>query len=264
MKRFLLCAALAAVAVPARPFDGAVAARRMGALLPHSSDASVLLQSLATPSPAPSPAAQSIFPPGLWDSLQALDQRTLVWLALRDPGLVPAQARELPFETADLILSAAAARGLTGLDIFTDPDLRGARVYYLSGETLSRLFQKYDLRILTISEGRDVHGKPFRLQGALAGGGKVVMLYDRDKFHFANPYYTDFHYQSESRIVYTILGDADVAIEGLKVDGYGLVHPRITRARKTRTDQMHVDTTLMSEDKPLWPVMVRTDAAGRP
>ncbi len=264
MRRLALAALIAGSPACARAsFDAAGAAGRMGALLEGSGAPGAcgrMGAALRQGGVAGAPAELSIFPAGLWEGLSAPSSPTLAALAAREPGLDPAQVREIGYQAADPVMAAAAARRLTGLDLFSDPALRTPRIFYFSARTLARLFQKYDLRSLNVPAGVDVHGRPFRMDGLLAGDGRVVIFYDRNDFHFANPYYNDFHYEAESRVVYTILGDADLAVSGLKVDA-AVIHPRITRVVKTSARRMLVETTWGAREKPLWPITLRADDA---
>ena len=150
---------------------------------PRAAEASFALGEISAVSfdaaaPAPSvsgrPAGQGpLFPAGLWESLGAPPAAALALLTRRVPGLDAASVREMPFEQADALARRAEAAGLSGMDLFTDPALLAARVYYLSPETLAKLFARYDLIAAIPFSGKSPDGRPFEMQAMTFGAGRV-------------------------------------------------------------------------------------------
>ena len=249
-------------AAPARAaFDPQAASRRIEALINQSG----FLESAELLPPLPAamlvaPGPVEMFPSQLWESLSPLDAQGWVDISSLDPAVDPARVREIPFDKADALMAEAVARGISALDFFSDAGLRGPNVYYFSSGTLILIYRKYNVGGLTLAEGLDDDGRPFHMRGALAGAGKVDIFYDLDDFCFANPAYPDHHYDADSRVTYTIRGDADLDVEGLAVDGF--FSPAIKRLRKTGPGRMKVETSLVNRDRPLDPIqLLRPDGA---
>ncbi len=217
----------------------------------------------AVPVPVPQvpPASGSLVPAGLWASLPAPDAATLSWLAVRVPGLDAAAVRQMSPDGAEAIFSAAAARGASGLDLFTDAGFRGSEIYYLSGDLVRTMFDRYQMRALTPASGVTVDGKPFRIVGLLIGGGRIRVLYDLGNFEFVNPDFPDGTYTLAGDVDQTIAGPGDLIVNGVwvhvRVFILGRVTARIERLTKTGPAEALVTTDHGDRTKPLHPVVRR-------
>ncbi|HEX4048124.1 MAG TPA: hypothetical protein VH309_09840 [Elusimicrobiota bacterium] len=261
-----LALVLAASASPARAQAGPAA--RIGALFegaPSLGGAAIpplasVPAPAAVPTAAPNPPqpapADSVVPPGLWATLAAPDAATLSFLSARIPGLDAAEVRVLPLDAADAMFAAAAARGESPLDLFTDPGFRGAAVFFIAQADIRTLFARYEIRVLTAPSGVAKDGKPFAMQALLLGGGSVDALYDRDRFDFDNPLFPGHSYKAAALVTQRILAPGDVAVEGVWVHA-GIVTPRITRVVKLSATEGRVETNRGSRNRPVTPIRRR-------
>jgi hypothetical protein len=224
-----------------------------GAAIPPLASVPVPLSVPAAQAPAP---AQSLVPAGLWETLAAPDAATLAMLTARIPGLNAGAVRVLPYEAIDAVLALAAARALSPLDLFTDPAFRGDNAYYLEPATIAALFQRYEVHMLTPAFGRAKDGKPFVMQGLVAGGGRIDALYDRDQFNFDNPLMPGHSYKLASRVTEYIQGPGDVKIDGAWIH-FGLLTPKILRVLKLSSTDGRVETNYGSRNKPVTPIRLR-------
>src|SRR5579859_1166886 len=128
--------------------------------------------------------ADSLFKIADMAGFPAPDAATLAFLRSRIPDLPAASVRAVPTDVILGALSAAAARGVTFLDLLTDPALRGGDVYYASAESLQTAADKYVIGLLPPS-GVAKDRRPFKMLAAVGGQGKLTFLYDRtDEFQF--------------------------------------------------------------------------------
>jgi hypothetical protein len=254
----LLALGLAVCAAPARAQAGPAA--RVGALVdrtPVLDGASIPpLASIAAPQTSPSAPADPLVPAGLWATLAPPDAATLASLSSRIPGLNAGAVRVLPLDTVDSIFALAAARGLSPLDLFTDAAFRGDAVYYLSPETIAAVFERYEFRMLTPASGRTKDGRPFLLQGLVAGHGRIDALYDLDQFEFTNPLMPEHRYKLANRVTELIQGPGDVKVEGAWIR-MGLITPKILRVTKLSATEGRVETNYGSRIKPATPIRRR-------
>jgi len=204
---------------------------------------------------APAPA-ESIVPSALWTTLAPPDAATLAMLAARIPGLDAGAVRVLPYDAIDAILAVAAARALSPLDLFTDPAFRGGNVYYLEPATIAALFERYEVHMLTPAFGRAKDGKPFVMQGLVAGGGRIDALYDRDQFNLDNPLMPGHSFKLASRVTEFIQGPGDVKIDGAWIH-FGVLTPKILRVVKLSSTDGRVETNYGSRNKPVTPIRLR-------
>jgi len=262
MKAFL-AAALLAASVPASA--QAVPSARIGALLEGSPAelgtvpplSSIPVPEAAPAADAPAPEAlPSVVPAGLYATLKAPDAQTLSMLTSRIPGLDAAKVRVLPPAAADAMFGAAADRGESPLDFFTDSAFRGDEVYYIAQADIQAVFSRYEIRVLTSPSGVAKDKKPYAMQALVLGGGAVYALYDRDKFDFDNPLFPDHSYRSASVVSQRIQGPGDVAVDGIWVHA-GPFTPRITRVVKLSATEGRVETSMGDRTRPVTPIVRR-------
>lgn len=204
---------------------------------------------------APPLSAAPLVGPTLWPSLPRADARAVAQLKQRAPEVAPASVKMLTLPAAEGLLKNALARGASALDVFTDPGLREpGRLYYLSQETVAKLFARYNLHVLTPPSGTAKDGKPFTLQAVVMGAGRVVMLYDRDDFKFKHP---DFGhvFRSSGRVTQTIEGPGSLGVDGLSVDM--LLHPKIRRLVKVDAQTVRVETSRGNRQSKVSPITKR-------
>jgi len=211
--------------------------------------------SLAPAALAAQGAGAPLLPARLWDSLPVPDARTLAGLATRIPGLDTGKVRELTPEAIDQVLGEAVTRGYAAIDLFSDDGLRTDRVYYAPQQTLAQAFSKYLMRAITLISGRSDDGTPFHMQALVMGSGRVEMLYDQDQFTFDNPL-CEGSYTLRSRVSHVVQAPGDLLVEGV-VANVSLLHARVRRFVKISKDQVRVETSLGSRDKPLFPIRLR-------
>ena len=245
----LLAAAVLAASVPAGAQT--VPAARVAALLEASpAELGAALPPLSSiPVPADAPAADaprraapSVVPAALYETLAAPDAAALARLSSRIPGLNAAAVRVLPLAAADAMFAAAAARGESPLDFFTDAGFRRTRgVLHLGEADIQAVFSRYEIHVLTSPSGTAKDGKRFVMQALVLGGGRVDALYDRDQFDFDNPLFPGHSYKAAGRVTQRIQGAGDVAVEGVWVHA-GPFTPRITRVVKLTETEGRVET----------------------
>lgn len=249
---------LALLAASAPALAQAVPAARIGALVDGArGELGVVPPFSAVPAPSAPPAAAaapveppSVVPAGLYATLAAPDAATLSWLSSRVPGLDASQVRVLTLAGADAIFSAAADRSESPLDVFTDREFRGPRVYLIGQADIAAIFARYEIHVLTAPSGRTKDGKPFAMQALLLGGGQVNALYDRDGFDFDNPMFPGHSYKSSSRVTQRIQGPGDALVEGVWVHA-GIFTPRITRVVKLSATEGRVETNMGDRTAPV-------------
>ena len=191
----------------------------------------------------------SLAPSGLWSSLSAPDAAHLAWLDARVPGLDGSAVRELTDGAAENMLLAAAARGLSPLDFFTDPAFRGRETFYIPQALLGRMFGRWEIKVFTPYSGTAEDGVPFHMVGLLLGGGRLEILYDRAEFTFTNPELDNGRYTLQGRVTERIVGPGELEISGVWYH-YGILKPRIERLKKVSPTEGRVDTSLGSRVKP--------------
>jgi hypothetical protein len=205
-------------------------------------------QSAAVQAP---PSSASVVPAGLWATLQAPDAATLAALSSRIPGLDAGAVRVLPLAAADALLDAAAARGQSPLDFFTDPAFRGDAAYYLDQAAVAALFARYDIRGLTPASGTTTDGRPFAVQGFVVGGGRIDILYNLDQFILENPLFPGHKYKLAERVTERIQGPGDMTIDGIWVR-FGPMTPKILRIVRLSPTKSRVETNYGSLEKPIY------------
>ncbi len=244
----LLPAAAAAASFPAAFIE-----RQLGAL---GLDAPPSFEVPASPAPAAAvPAAATLFTEALWSGLAAPDAATLAALGAKVASLDAKQVRVLTWEALEPLLAQAAAQKMTVLDFFTDDGLRGPRVYHMPRALLAQLDKAYDLNSVFLISGKTVEGDDFHMTDAVVGGGRAVMLYDRDGFTYAHPVYKKHggEYTLASVVTETINGPGDVGITGL-TGWLGIAVQGIVRTGATDVD---IITAFGATDSYLYPIAKR-------
>lgn len=242
----LLAGSAAAQAGPAARIEGVLGERLNLSSFP-APDAPPAVDALAAPSAVPA---------GLWASLPAPGAATLSWLASRLPGSDPAAVRAITPAAADAIFAAAVARGMTPLQLFTDPGFTGPGRFYLPQAMIEDLFSRYEVRVLTPASGKTTDGRPYAMQALVIGAGRIDALYSLDQFQLDNPLFPDYTYKLAARVTETISGPSDLAIEGVWVRA-GIVTPRISRIVQTSATEARVETNYGSRTKPVSPIRRR-------
>ena len=204
----------------------------------------------------PADDSASVVPGTLWRSLAAPDAATLDWLSKRIPGLDAGTVRTLSMEAFDAMLTDAANRNLSPVDFFTDAGFRGREAYYVPQATLTSVFGRYEVRVLTAVSGHDTDGQPFQMSGLVLGGGRIDALYDRDDFTFVHPEFDNNRYTLAARVSQGILGPGDMTISGITAH-VSFLHARIQRITKLSPTLARIKTSLGSRNKPAMPIRRR-------
>lgn len=197
-----------------------------------------------------------LFTTELWDALRPVDAPMAAWLRARIPGVDASQVHEMTADQADHVLSEAVARGYSGSDLFSDRGLRTSRMYLARQADVELIFNRYEMRVLTLPSGQTLQGQPYRLQALLLGNGRVVCLYDVPEFELRNPYFPKRKFRFHDPIVYTILGPADLGMKGIEVN-WNLVWPDINRFVKIGPNTVRVETSLGAAEEDLQPISRR-------
>jgi len=206
--------------------------------------------------PVPVDDSASVVPGTLWRSLAAPDAATLEWLSTRIPGLDAGTVRTLTTEAFEAMLADAANRNLSPVDFFTDAGFRGREAYYVPQATLTSVFTRYEVRVLTAVSGHDTDGQPFQMSGLVLGGGRIDALYDRDDFTFVHPDFDNNRYTLAARVSQGILGPGDMTINGITAH-VSFLHARIQRITKLSPTLARIKTSLGSRNKPAMPIRRR-------
>ena len=126
------------------------------------------------------------FPERLCDSLPEAGPEVKAWLAGTAPDLAQLPVRELGEEGALETIRLASASGWGSVEFFTNVAFRERCTLYLSRDTLRSVDTAFDLDLLTPVKGKDKTGKDFEMTAALAGGGRLLLFYDRDGIVYRN------------------------------------------------------------------------------
>ncbi len=202
------------------------------------------------------PTAPSLIPAGLWATLPVPDAGAIALLSGGVPGFNPAAARSLTPEAAENLFAAAVARGSSGLDLFTDPAFRGDEVYFLSQELIQKLFDRYEMRVLTPAYGSTTDGQAFHMIGLAIGRGRIDAFYDLDGFQFNNPFFPDGRYKLAGHVTEIIQGPGDLEMTGISIH-VKIFQPTIKRIVKISPDSARVETSMGDRVKPLHAIRLR-------
>jgi hypothetical protein len=180
----------------------------------------------------------------MWDAAPPVDPAIAKWLAARVPGLDTSKVHEPSYEQVAAVVAECARRGYSNLDLFSDDGLRGDAVFYLSANTMARLYREYELAASLQASGMTNDGKPYHMDGIVMGGGAVNILYNFDNFEFDSGGRT---YRAKARIVQSIQGKGTLGVSGLWVKVWPF-WPRIEKLTKLGGGKMRVDTDKGSRD----------------
>lgn len=224
-----------------------LAATAAGLAAAHAAAGAALAEQ---PPPVPPAVDAPLFTQELWDSLPPLDASMMAWVGSRLSGVDATKVRELSFEDADAVIGQAVARGYAGSDLFSDRGLRTDRLFLLREAETKKIFDRYEMRVLTLPSGVTENGEPYAVQGLLLGGGRVALMYSLSEFEFHNPYFPKYKFRFRDPVVYTIRGDGDLGMEGASVKVH-LLWTKINRFVKVPPDDVRVETSLGSTTDPL-------------
>jgi hypothetical protein len=135
---------------------------------------------------APLDLKAQVFPASLCENLREVRPELKTWVAHVAPELAQVQVRELPEETAIDVFGRAAVAGLGSVDVLTSRVFREPCTFYFSREALRAVDAAFVLDLVTVIRGQDKKGHGFEMTALLAGGGKLVVLYDRDGIIYRN------------------------------------------------------------------------------
>jgi hypothetical protein len=127
-----------------------------------------------------------VFPRRPCENLPEASPEVKAWVAETAPELAALPVRELGEEVAVETIRRASAAGWGSAELFTDGAFREPCTFHLSREALRLVDTAFELDLLTPVNGKDKKGKDFEMTAALAGGGRVVLLYDRDGIVYRN------------------------------------------------------------------------------
>lgn len=193
-----------------------------------------------------------------WLGFPPPDAPTSAWLAARIPGLDVRKVRAVPPDAADRVMQRAFAAKATYLDIFTDEAFRKDEAYYVSQAVLDALDLKFVSGTVPV-RGRAEDGKPFQMQGLVAGLGKVQLLFDRSDFTFKEKK-DRFKVLNNGRVEIGIIGPGDISIDGLSAYGAPVFCPwaKIQRMTKESMYKIHVETSCGSRGgNDIFPILLR-------
>ena len=129
---------------------------------------------------------RDVFPEGLCENLPEAGPEVKAWIARVAPELGPRPVRELGEGAALETIRRASASGWGSVELFTNVAFREPCTLHLSQEALRSVDAAFDLDLLTPVKGKDRSGKDFEMTAALAGGGKLLLFYDRDGIVYRN------------------------------------------------------------------------------
>ena len=173
-----------------------------------------------------------------WTSFPAPDPKTLAWLASRVPNLDASSVRLVPPAAAEEVMQKAVAAKATYLDVLSHQIFRGKELYYVPQSTLDQLHGKYVSGTVPV-QGTSEDGKPFQMQGFLAGQNRVELLYDRAEFTFKEEGHR-FKVANGGRVASGIQGPGDVTVEGLSAYGAPVFCPWAKIQRMTKESMYKV------------------------
>jgi hypothetical protein len=121
-----------------------------------------------------------VFPERPCENLPEAGPEVKTWVAGTAPELASLPVRELGEEAALETIRRASASGWGSMELFTNDAFREPCTFHLSREALRLVDTAFDLDLVTPVKGKDKRGKDFEMTAALAGRGRVLLLYDRD------------------------------------------------------------------------------------
>jgi hypothetical protein len=127
-----------------------------------------------------------VFPERPCENLPEASSEVNAWVAGTAPELAALPVRELSKDVALETIRRASDAGWGSVELFTNRAFREPCTFHLSREALRSVDTAFDLDLLTPVNGKDKRGRNFEMTAALAGRGRVVLLYDRDGIVYRN------------------------------------------------------------------------------
>jgi hypothetical protein len=127
---------------------------------------------------------EEVLPNQLCENLPEVRPEVRAWVARVAPEL--ARVRELPEKTALDVFRRAAAAGWGSIDVLTNGVFREPCTFHFSREALRAVDLAFHVNLLTVIRGRDTKGQEFEMTDILAGRGKLLVFYDRDRIVYRN------------------------------------------------------------------------------
>jgi len=131
-------------------------------------------------------AAPRVFPEPLCENLPEVKPEVKSWIAQVAPEHAQVSVRDLPEQTALDLFGRAAAAGWGSVDVLTSSVFREPCTFYFSREALRAVDAAFELDLVTVIRGQDKKGQDFEMAALIAGRGKLVVLYDRDRIVYRN------------------------------------------------------------------------------
>lgn len=180
---------------------------------------------------------------GRFSSLPAPDAATLAWLSKRVPGLDAKSVKQVSFDLAEKVMALASDKRGTWMDVLSDPAFRGPEIYFVGQAALDQIENKYASGLIPV-RGKTTDGKPFQMQGFLAGQGNVDLLFNWTEFQYEENGHK-FKIDNNGRLRATIRGAGDVGIQGFSAYGAPIFCPwaRIQRMTKESMYKVRVETS---------------------
>lgn len=189
----------------------------------------------------------------VWDRSAAPPPAIVSWLTRRIPGMPAEAIREISYADVADALDEEARRGGSNLDLFSDLGLRGDEAYYISQDSLRRLFADFDMAAALKFSGRTTGGQEYHMEALVMGRGAVHILYDLHHFETKSDGNT---YVIDSRVTESIEGAGRLAVSGMWVKVWPFT-PRVEHLTKLGGGKMRVDTNYGSKDLPDDPIRRR-------
>ena len=127
-----------------------------------------------------------VLPEPLCENLPEVRPEVKAWVAQVAPELAQVSVRELAEKTALDVFDRAAAADWGSVDVLTNSVFREPCTFFFSREALRAVDAAFVLDLVTVIRGQDKKGQDFEMTALLAGRGKLVVLYDRDRIVYRN------------------------------------------------------------------------------
>jgi len=211
-------------------------------------------------------AEPQVFHEPLCENLPEVTPEVKTWIAQTAPELAQVSVRELPEQTALDLFGRAAAAGWGSVDFLTSSVFREPCTFYFSRKVLRAVDAAFELDLVTVVRGLDKKGQDFEMTALLAGRGKLVVQYDRDRIVYKNERLARA-FQLASRVEFeTPAAGVLENVQGLcaKVPLLGCVR---VRSLVKVGDTLKVQAGTFTSETPLKPILAREgpshDAADR-
>ena len=201
-----------------------------------------------------------VFPERPCENLPSARPEVKAWVARTAPELAHLPVRELDEERALATVRDASASGWGSMEVFTNGAFRESCTFYFSREALRSVDAAFYLDLLTPIRGKDTAGKAFEMTAALAGRGRLLLLYDRDDIVYTNEReQRDFKLSSRVELSTPAPGVLQ-NVRGLwaKVSLLGWVG---IRSMVKEGETVEIQAGQFTSEFTLSPILTRTDAA---